>query len=189
MKLSPRFLFIVLFSCSSVYADAIPQWDIIPAESSISFTGTQNNAPVSGAFKSFKGTIHVDPTKPEAAALDFIINMDSLSVSYADLGNILITPEWFDIKAFPTAEFKSTKIHKVDEQHYTAEGVLTIKNKSQPVVLKFTAVESPKDHGVVEGSTMIKRSAFGVGSGEWASTDTIKDEVTVKFKIAASRKK
>ncbi|MDR3501615.1 MAG: YceI family protein [Legionella sp.] len=189
MKLSQRFLFLILSFCSSVYADSIPQWDIIPAESSISFTGTQNNAPVTGAFKSFKGTIQVDPAKPESATLDFIINMDSLSVSYADLANILITPEWFDVKAFPTAEFKSNKINKIDEQHYTATGVLTIKNKSQPVVLKFTAVESPKDHGVVEGSTIIKRSAFGVGSGEWASTDTVKDEVIVSFKVAASRKK
>lgn len=189
MKLSQRFLFLILLFCSSVYADSLPKWEIIPAESSISFTGTQNNAPVTGAFKLFKGTIQVDPAKPEGAALDFIINMDSLSVSYADLANILITPEWFDVKVFPTAEFKSSKINKIDEQHYTVDGVLTIKDKSQPVVLKFTAVEFPKDHGVVEGSTIIKRSAFGVGLGEWASTDAIKDEVTVHFKVAASRKK
>lgn len=189
MKLSQQFLFLILSFCSSVYAGSLPQWEIIPAESNISFTGTQNNAPVTGAFKSFRGTIQVDPAKPESASLDFIINMDSLSVSYADLANILITPEWFDVKAFPTAEFKSNKINKIDEQNYTAEGILTIKNKSQPVVLKFTAVESPKDHGVVEGSTLIKRSAFGVGVGEWASTDAVKDEVTVNFKVAASRKK
>ncbi|MFJ1267555.1 YceI family protein [Legionella lytica] len=189
MKLSQQIIFLILSFCSSVYADSLPQWEIIPAESSISFTGTQNNAPVTGAFKSFKGTIQVDPIKPESASLDFIISMDSLSVSYADLANILITPEWFDVKAFPTAVFKSNKINKIDEQHYTAEGILTIKNKSQPVVLTFTALESPKDHGVVEGSTQIKRSTFGVGLGEWASTDAVKDEVTVNFKIAASRKK
>lgn len=188
MKLSQLFYFYLIFF-SSVYAGSLSQWDIIPAESSISFTGTQNNAPVTGAFKLFKGTIEVDPEKPESAKLDFIINMDSLSVSYADLANILITPEWFDIKAFPTAEFKSNKISKIDDQHYSAAGILTIKNKSQPIVLKFTAVESPKNHGAVEGSTIIKRSDFGVGSGEWASTDTVKDEVTVNFKVAATRKK
>ncbi|TIE18035.1 polyisoprenoid-binding protein, partial [Legionella pneumophila] len=30
---------------------------------------------------------------------------------------------------------------------------------------------------------------FGVGQGEWASTDEIQDEVIVRFKITATRKK
>lgn len=189
MKLAQRFLFLILSVHAAAYADSLPQWDIIPAESSITFTGTQNNAPVTGAFKVFKGIVYVDPVHPESATIDFIVDMNSLSVSYADLANILVSPEWFNVKVFPTAEFKSTAIKKIDAQRYEAMGTLTIKNKSQPVILTFTAMEAPKDHGVVEGMTTIKRSAFGVGEGEWSDTNTVKDEVTVNFKIAALRKK
>lgn len=193
-------LFLLLLLCGSVAHAAapaasvapvapLPQWDIVPAESSISFTGTQNGAPVTGSFKSFTGTIQADPAKYQNSTIDFVIQMNSISVAYAELATILVTPEWFNIKAFPKAEFKSTSFKKINGKTYEATGVLTIKNKAVPTTLTFTAVESPKNHVVVEGSTSIKRSAFGIGEGEWASTDVIKDDVTVNFKIAAVRKK
>ena len=34
------------------------------------------------------------------------------------------------------------------------------------------------------GSFAIKRTAFGIGSGEWADTSLVGDEVKVRFKLA-----
>jgi polyisoprenoid-binding protein YceI len=189
MTLIKHFFFLILSFCSIAHADSLPQWDIIPAESSITFIGTQNNAPVTGAFKSFTGTISGDPAKYQDGNVDIIVQMDSLSVSYAELATILITPEWFNVKAFPKAEFKSSKFNKINDKTYEAVGTLTIKDKSVPTTLTFTAVESPKNHWVIDGHTTIKRSAFGIGEGEWSSTDVVKDEVTINFKIAATPKK
>lgn len=64
----------------------------------------------------------------------------------------------------------------------------TIRDKSVPVTLTFSAEELALNKQQVIGSTVIKRSTFGVGQGEWASTDEVKDEVTVKFKVVAVRK-
>ncbi|WP_298622605.1 YceI family protein [uncultured Legionella sp.] len=100
----------------------------------------------------------------------------------------MTSPDWFNVAAFPKAEFKATEFKQLDDKTYEANGALTIRDKSAPVTLKFTAEESPKNHAVVIGSATIKRNAFGVGQGEWASTDEIKDDVIVNFKISANRK-
>ena len=184
-----RFLGLLLVCFSfTLKAATPPQWDIIPAESELTFTGTQNNAPVTGSFKKFTGEIFVDPDNYKASSIHIVIDMSSITASYADITATLTAPDWFDVKAFPKAEFKATKFNKIGEKTYEADGILTIRDKSAPVTLTFTAEESPKNHALVSGSTSIRRSTFGVGQGEWASTDEIKDEVTVKFKISANRK-
>lgn len=189
MTLIKSLLVLTLLSCSLAYGGSLTRWDILPAESTLTFTGTQNGAPVTGAFKSFSGTINVDPTQYENSNVDIVINVNSLSVSYAELATILITPDWFNVKAFPKAEFKSTKITKVNDKTYAATGLLTIKNKSAPITITFSGVESPKDQATLEGKTTIKRSVFGVGEGEWSGSDVIKDDVIVNFKLAVVHKK
>ncbi|MFT4058299.1 MAG: YceI family protein [Legionella sp.] len=184
MKLLHSIFFCVFTISSIAYADILPQWNIIPTESSISFTGTQNGAPVTGSFKSFTGTVIADPIKYQDSSIDIIVQTGSLSVSYAELANILVTPDWFNVKEFPKAEFKATKFNKIDNSTYQAIGDLTIKNKSAPATFTFTAIESSKNHWIVTGHATIKRSAFSVGIGEWANTDVVKDDVIINFKIA-----
>lgn len=165
---------------------AAPEWHMDPAASSLSFSATQNNAPVTGEFKHFTATIFADPIDYKSSNIQIVVDIGSLSASYADLVTTLNTSDWFDSKLFPKAEFKATEFNKTGDQ-YQAIGILTIKGKSAPVTLNFTAKEQSKDKMLVEGSTLIKRSTFGVGQGEWASTDEIKDEVTVNFKITATK--
>jgi len=167
---------------------AIPEWQILPSQSSLSFTGTQNGAPVSGEFKRFTGEISVDPNNYKASSVHIVVDMSSLTTAYADIKNTLITPDWFNVKLFPNAEFKSAEFNKTGDKTYQALGTLTIRDKSIPVTLNFTAAETSKGMALVKGNTTIKRSAFGVGQGEWASTDQIKDPVTVNFKIVAKEK-
>lgn len=181
--------FVLVIMSSLSIADSLPQWEIIPEVSELKFTGTQNNAPITGSFKKFSGEIFVDPANYKASSIHIVIDMTSISASYADITTTLSSPDWFDVKMFPKAEFKSTGFKKIDDKTYEAEGILTIRDKSAPVTLKFTAVESPKDHALVNGTATVNRNTFGVGQGEWASTDEIKDEVVVTFKISANRKK
>ena len=189
MRLLKHFFLCFLLSIPTIIqAGALPQWEIIPTESELSFTATQNDAPFSGSFKKFTGEILVDPANYKASSIHIIIDMSSLTASYAELATTLTTPDWFDTKMFPKAEFKATNFNKTGDKTYEAEGTLTIRDKTAPVTLIFTAEESPKNHALIDGHTTIKRSTFGVGQGEWASTKEIKDEVTVHFKVGATRK-
>ncbi|HAT8643103.1 TPA: YceI family protein [Legionella pneumophila] len=164
------------------------QWSIVPSESQLTFTGTQNGAPVTGEFKTFTGEIHVDPNDLSVGSIEIRVDIASLSTSYADLKETLLTSDWFNPKLFPQAIFKATQFKQTGKNAYEAAGTLTIRDKSAPVTLTFTSEEIAPNKRVVLGSTAIKRSTFGVGQGEWASTDEIKDEVTVKFKVLAVKK-
>lgn len=170
-------------------ANALPEWQINPAASELSFTATQNGAPFNGVFKRFSGEIFVDPANYKASSIHIVVDMTSVSASYAELATTLLTPDWFDTKVFPKAEFKATQFNKTGDKTYEAIGSLTIRDKTAPVTLTFTAEESPKDHALIDGHTTIKRTTFGVGQGDWSSTNEIKDEVTVHFKVDATRKK
>jgi polyisoprenoid-binding protein YceI len=170
-----------------VYA-AVPAWQIIPEKSTITFTGTQNNAPVLGSFKKFAGIIYFDPTKLNESHVQITIDTASISTAYGEIADTLKTTDWFNVKVFPQAIFKSNQFIKLAEQSYQAKGMLTIRDKTQPVTLTFDLLEYTKTSAHVTGSITIKRIAFGVGQGEWSKTDEVKDDVNIKFDLFATTK-
>lgn len=179
---------IVLFLLSMESSAAPPQWNIVPEESELSFSATQNDAPVTGEFKKFTGTIFVDPKDLKNSSIDILVDIHSLTASYGILKETLVTPDWLNADNFPKAEFKATQFEKTGNNTYKADGTLTIRNQSAPVTLSFTADQPTPNKGIVVGSTVIKRSTFGVGQGEWSSTKEVKDDVTIHFKVVAIKK-
>jgi polyisoprenoid-binding protein YceI len=166
----------------------VPKWQIIPNESSITFTGTQNNAPVSGKFKKFTGEIAFDPNQLSASKVRIVIDMNSVSTSYSDFTSALLTSDWFNVKLFPDAIFEANHFTKIGENKYEADGNMAIRDKTVPIKLTFTGEALSKTKGRVKGSVTLKRLVFGIGQGEWESTDEVKDEVTVNFILTASLK-
>lgn len=167
---------------------AVPAWQIDPSASSITFTGTQNNAPTSGKFKTFSGKINFDPNQLASSHVRIVVDMNSVSTSYAEVANNLKTADWFDTVHFPQAVFTTNTFHKTAATAYTAQGMLQIRDKTVPITLDFVVKEHSATHALVEGSTTLKRTAFGVGRGEWASTDEVQDAVKVNFLLALTKK-
>ncbi len=165
-----------------------PSWQIVPAESQLTFTATQNGAAVSGEFKTFTGTLLIDPNDLKNSSIDIVVDINSVSASYAQLRDTLISPDWFNAKLFPKAEFKATQIEKTGDKAYQAKGTLTIRDKTVPITLTFTGEQPDPNKGIVVGSTTVKRTQFGIGQGDWAGTDEIKDDVMVNFKVVATKK-
>ena len=178
----------IMLIIAPIYANsAIAEWQIIPAQSHLTFTATQNGAPVTGQFKTFTGNIGFDLNNLKNSKATITIDIGSISTAYSDLTSTLITTDWFNVKAFPKAEFKSSDFKKISDNNYKANGTLTIRDKTTPIVLTFTAVQPTNDMMTVEGKISLSRSIYGVGQGEWASTNEIKDEVNVNFKLIAKK--
>lgn len=179
-------MWIIFFPVFS-FADA-EGWSILPANSSITFIATQNNAPVSGKFTQFTGDIHFDPAQLKTSHVRIVVDMASVTTDYADVANTLKTADWFNIAAFPQAVFTASDFTKTGNKSYQANGTLTIRDKSVPAVITFTLDEFSETKARVQGSILLKRLSFGIGQGEWQKTDTVKDEVEVQFKVTAVRK-
>lgn len=186
IKFFIRYFFMLTFTPMIVNA-ATAHWEIVPKNSSIIFTATQNGSPVSGQFKIFTGDINFDPTALSASNIQINVDITSVSTSYKDIENTLKTPEWFDAKLFPQAIFKASNFTKTGTNTYQANGTLTIRDKSIPVILNFTLDEYTQTKAHATGSTILKRTDFGIGRGEWLKTDDIKDNVKVDFTLSAKK--
>lgn len=166
---------------------AVPEWKIVPEKSSLKFTATQNNAPVSGEFKKFTGTIIFDPNDLANSNIKIIVDLNSLQTSYTELTDTLKSDAWFDIKLFPRATFKAKKFTKSEGNNYQAHGTLVIRDKSIPVTLNFVLDQYDPTSAHATGNAELQRTLFGVGQGEWAKTNEVKDEVTINFDLTAQK--
>ncbi len=180
-------IFIVIFSLflPILSLGAAPAWQIVPAESKLTFTATQNDAPVSGEFKKFTSTINFDPAQLDNSNVKVVVDTSSISDAYNQLADTLKGADWFNVKQYPQAIFTSTKFTKTGDQTYQIDGTLTIRDKTLPVTLTLTQEAYTDSKASFKGSTTIKRTAFGIGQGEWANTKAIKDEVRIDFTISA----
>jgi polyisoprenoid-binding protein YceI len=167
---------------------AVPSWQIVPKESELTFIAIQNDAPITGKFKTFTGEINVDPTQLSSSNIKVVVDISSMSDVYNQLAETLGTPEWFNIKQFPQAIFQSKEIIKIGDKTYQVKGTLTIRDKTLPITLMITQEEFTPTKGRVKGTTTIQRTLFGVGQGEWADTKTVKDDVKIDFTLTAVKK-
>jgi polyisoprenoid-binding protein YceI len=186
-------LLLSLFACccillSNIVIAAVPTWQIIPAQSELTFTATQNGAPVTGKFTKFTGDIQFDAAHLNASHARIVVEVGSVATSYDELTSTLTSSDWFGVQTFPQAIFVADHFTKTADNMYQADGKLTVRDKTLPVTVTFKMTDLPNNTVRAQGSTKLKRNAFGVGQGEWADTSEVKDDVTVNFIMTAIKK-
>jgi len=182
--ISYRLLFYTLLWVPILSFASPPIWKIVSKDSNITFTAIQNNAPVSGQFKTFNGTIQFDPNDLKRSNVKIVVDLNSVTTAYKEVGDTLKTSSWFDVKLFPNATFSANQFEKIGTNTYQAKGTLNLRDKSLPVILTFILDEYDTTKAHVKGFTTLSRTAFGVGQGDWAKTSEIKDDVKVDFVVS-----
>ena len=162
---------------------AAAQQKIIRAKSSIRFVTRQMNVPVEGQFKRFDASVAFDAAKPEATKAEFEVDLGSIDLGNAEGETEAKRKAWLTIDAFPKARFVAASVKSLGGGRFEAAGALTIKGLSQNIVAPFTLTEAG---GVrtVEGQFSLKRLQFKIGEGPWSDTDTVADDVLVRFRFA-----
>ncbi len=158
-----------------------------PQQSSVSFVSKQMGVPVDGEFKKFTADIVLDPAKPEKGKARIDIDLSSIDTGNKEANEEVIGKNWFDAKTYPTASFVSTAVKSLGQGRYTAQGKLTIKGKTQDTQADFT-IDHKADLVTLAGSFILKRLAYDIGSGIWSDTDTVADEVLVRFRFVVAQK-
>jgi len=141
---------------------------------------------VDANFTKFTGTIDFDPAKPAAAHVEFTIDITSFDLGNAEYNREVLKPEWFDAAHFPTAHFVSTSLKPLAAGQMQANGKITIKGRTQDVGFVVSTHEQGAQRSY-DGVVRIKRNAFGVGTGEWAATDTLADDISITVHAVSSR--
>ena len=121
---------------------------------------------VRGHFSEVTGEIVVgeDPTQSSVTAT---IQAASITTGQEQRDGHLQTSDFLEVEKFPTLEYRSTGVTKVDGNDFTLAGELTIKGITKPVVMKVEfegATRSPygKDVFGFSATTEIDREDWGI---------------------------
>jgi len=171
----------VLLSAAAAPARAA-DWTMDAAASRLEFTATFERTAAPGVFRQFDTRLRFDADRPAAGSLEVTIDVKSADMNSADVNKAIAGPQWFDFARFPQAQFQSQDIRRVDAARYLARGTLSLKGVQQPVEVPFTWNQGA-DGARMQGELLVKRAAFGIGTGEWAATNVIGPDVKIRFDV------
>ena len=159
---------------------AAPAYTAVLAQSSLTYEFTQAGAGNQGRFKSF--TVSFDPA---AGRLDVVVDMRSYDTGDQQRNDTLGGKDFFDVAQYPQSRFSASRIEKT-ATGYRAMGSLTLRGVTRSLVIPFTwrtATIQGHPVGYLSGQAQLRRLDFGVGQGQWQSTDWVGDEVTIRYSL------
>jgi polyisoprenoid-binding protein YceI len=152
-----------------------------PASSRLECIGTQAGAEFKGTFHKFTAAIAFAPDALASAHFDVQIDLNSIDTLDQDRDKTMRGSDIFDVAHFPTAHYVTHSFTKT-AAGYSASGSLTLHGVTKDVAIDFQFVAGAGP-AKLTGTAKLNRLAFGVGQGDWKSTEWVKDEVKVAFSL------
>jgi polyisoprenoid-binding protein YceI len=180
VKIINRVAMVLLLAVS---ADAMClSWSAEPGQSTLKFTASFEGTGAPGIFHRFQVQISTPREDPAGGHLVVDIDVTSVDLFSKDLNEAVREPEWFDTARHPSARFESNEIISLGQDRFEARGFLVLKGARQAVNVPLNWRPSGKEAHLT-GTLTLKRGAFGIGSGEWSSDDTIGQNVEISFDV------
>lgn len=151
--------------------------------SQITVVSRQMNVPVEAKFARFNAQLAFDPSRPEAGKASIEVDLASFDIGNDEVNDEARGRNWFDAKNFPRATFVSSSVRPLGGGRYEVRGPLTIKGKTHDVTAPFSVKTDTAGHSVFEGTFDIRRLQYNIGEGVWKHTDTVADEVVIRFRL------
>lgn len=191
--------FAVLFTALSVFtvnAQNATMWKVDKAHTSVNFSVNHFFSAVTGKFTSFEGNINFDPANLQGSSVNFTIPVKSVNTDDSKRDKHLQSADFFDAKSYPNMTFASTRFEKKSDKDYVVYGKLTIRNISKDIALPFK-ITGEMEHPMMKGTIIlglastikINRNDYGVGTGTWATTMVVGDNVDININMELNRMK
>lgn len=143
-------------------------WNIDTSHSGVHFSIRHMViAKVRGAFDRFSGSVELDEANPTASKVLVRIEAASINTREEKRDAHLRSADFFDVENYPELTFESTKVEKVDDEHYRVTGLLGIHGATKEVVLDAESLGAGKDpwgndRVAFSAQTTINRKDFGL---------------------------
>lgn len=174
----------MLFSAAAAAAAASYVSD--PQQSRLEFVGVQAGAEFKGVFHKFTANVEFAPDALASSHIDVQIDMDSVDSRDVDRDTTIRGKDVFDVAHHPTAHYV-TKTFAKTAAGFSAVGALTLHGVTKDVPIEFQF--APGAAGAkLSGSARLNRLDFGVGQGDWRSTEVIGDAVKINFSLVLKPK-
>jgi polyisoprenoid-binding protein YceI len=148
---------------------AATNWAIDPSRTHIAFAVDAIAYPrTHGEFRKFDGAIAVDFDHPALSRVSFRVEAKSVDVGSASFSEFVRGEALLNAPKFPTIDFASTSVAKIDDRHVRVTGDLTLLGVTHPL-----SVDVEVQHRVEGADTRlgflakatIDRLEFGMNSG------------------------
>ncbi len=168
-------------------------WALDPAHSSVEFTVRHlMAAKVRGTFKGVAATITVGDN-PADSSVTATIDASSIDTGADDRDGHLRSPDFFDVKNYPTIEFVSTSVAGTRES-FVVTGDLTIKGVTKSVALNTAflgVVTDPwgNEKAVFNATAEIDREDWGLTWNQALETGgwLVGKKITIELDLQAAK--
>jgi polyisoprenoid-binding protein YceI len=168
-------------------------WNIDPTHSLIEFSVKHMMiTTVRGQFKSFNGTLTIDPENLAASKVEGSIDVASIDTKEEQRDGHLRSVDFFDVENYPHMTFRSTRIESVGGDEFKVYGEMTIKDTTREVVFDVTNEGRGQDpwgnqRWGVSATSKLNRKDFGLTwnvaleTGGWLVGDEIKVAIELQL--------
>jgi polyisoprenoid-binding protein YceI len=155
-------------------------------QSRLEFVGIQAGAEFKGVFHKFTADVAFAPDALANSRIDVQIDMNSVDSMDKDRDTTIRGKDVFDVAHNPAAHYVTKTITKT-AAGFAAVGALTLRGVTKDVPIEFQFAQQAAG-AKLSGSAKLNRLDFGVGQGDWKSTDTIGDAVKINFSLVLKPK-
>jgi polyisoprenoid-binding protein YceI len=155
-------------------------------QSRLEFVGIQAGAEFKGVFQKFTANVDFAPEALAGSRIDVQIDMNSVDSKDKDRDTTIRGKDVFDVAHNPTAHYVTKSITKT-AAGFAAVGSLTLRGVTKDVPIEFQFTNQAAG-AKLSGSAKLNRLDFGVGQGDWKSTETIGDAVKINFSLVLKPK-
>lgn len=146
--------------------------------STLRFIGTFQGEEFQGRFVRFEANIQYDAAQLADSKFDVTIDLASANTGDSERDVLLPDQEFFDVAKHPKARFVTAKFRQSGDK-VIAEGTLSLKGISKPVELEVKF--NPNATGAeLDVEAIMNRLDFQVGTGDYADTSTIGNEIRIR---------
>jgi len=173
-------------SPASTPASAAAHYSRYGTGGSLKFTFMQAGAANTGWFPQFSVDLNYDEKDPAAGRLEVTVQVGSLETKDQERNDTLKSADLLDTGKYPTAHYAATSFARGAGGKLEAVGRLTLHGVTRDLRLPLQI--QPNASGItLSGEVAIRRLDYGVGQGDWKSTDTVGDEVKLQFQVPLVR--
>ncbi|MGZ4524822.1 MAG: YceI family protein [Mycobacteriaceae bacterium] len=147
---------------------------------------------VRGRFKEFQGDAHLDAEHPERSTASVVIEARSIDTGNEQRDEHLRSNDFLDMEHYPQITFVSTAVERVDADHYTMTGDLTIKGITCSIPVHFVFTGAAVDpfgnmRAGFEGTSTLNRKDWGVAWNAPLETGglLVSDKVNLEIDVSA----
>jgi polyisoprenoid-binding protein YceI len=176
----------VCLSATASAAGTVAAYTADAEHSRLEFVGVQAGADFKGVFHKFTAAVDFAPDALANSDIDVQIDLNSVDSMDKDRDKTIRGPDIFDVAHQPSAHYAAKTFTK-GAAGYTATGMLTLHGVTKEVPIDFQFTKTATG-ATLQGSAKLKRLDFGVGQGDWKSTEWVGDAVKISFSLVLKPK-